>query len=478
MKFFLILLTVFFIENNLFSAYAQQNIKDHYIVVLKEGAPSDIPSAQGVTPERIYQKIFNGFSARLNTQALNALNKNPNVQEIIQDKILKLELPLPSYVQASPTWGIDRIDQRKSPLDSKYMYEYTGSGVNAYVIDTGINFYHEEFEGRAVPGFDAFSDGKNGSDCQGHGTHVAGTIGSKTFGVAKGVKLISVRVLDCSGSGSLSGVLAGLDWIGTNNSGPAVANMSLGSSKNNTLNEAVKKLFSLNINVVVAGGNSNGDACNYSPSSATEAITVGASDETDKRAAFSNYGNCLDLFAPGVNITSTWYSSPTASAVLSGTSMASPHVVGVASLYLQENPQLDSNQLTEAIKNSSTKFAVLNANSLASHLVYSFNDGVPQTIPQAPGSLVATYLERKGINLTWKDNSQNEEGFEIYKSTNMGSFVSLGKVNAQTTSFLDQNFTQGSVYSYRVMAFNSAGFSDFSNSVTMKIDGKTSGKRK
>jgi subtilisin family serine protease len=478
MKWFLILITLFFLLRDPFNAHAQQNLKDQYIVVLKEGAPSDITSSQGITPERIYQKIFNGFSARLNTKALNGLLKNPRVQEIIQDKILKLELPLPSYVQSSPTWGIDRIDQRKGPLDSKYMYEYTGSGVNAYVIDTGINFYHEEFEGRAVPGFDAFSDGKNGSDCQGHGTHVAGTIGSKTFGVAKGVKLISVRVLDCSGSGSLSGVLAGLDWIGINNSGPAVANMSLGSSKNTTLNEAVKKLFSLNINVVVAGGNSNGDACNYSPSSATEAITVGATDETDKRATFSNYGNCLDLFAPGVNITSTWFSSPTASAVLSGTSMASPHVAGVASLYLQENPQLDSYQLTEAMKNSSTKFAVLNANSLASHLIYSFNDGVPETIPLAPGSLVATYLDRKGINLTWKDQSQNEDGFEIYRSTNMGSFVSLAKVNAQTTSFLDQNVTQGNVYSYRIMAFNSAGFSDFSNSSTVKIDGKTSGRRK
>jgi len=478
MKLFWISATLYFAFSSLNLVASEQILKGKYIIILKEGTPAEVARTIGVNTERTYQKIFTGFSANLNAKALDALSKNPKVREIIEDRIVKMELPTPSYIQISPTWGIDRIDQRKIPLDSKYMYEYTGTGVSVYVIDTGINMTHEEFEGRASAGFDAFSDGKNGSDCNGHGTHVAGTIGSKTFGVAKGVKLISVRVLDCSGSGSLSGVLAGLDWIGINNTGPAVANMSLGSSKSASLNEAVAKLFSMNINLVVAGGNSNADACNYSPSSSMEAITVGASDVNDARASFSNYGSCLDIFAPGVSITSTWYSSTTATAVLNGTSMASPHVAGVVALFLQENPELNSQQISEAVKNSSTKYAITNSKSLASHLLYSFNEETSLTVPAAPGNLVANFSSKIGIQLSWSDNSSNEDGFEIYKSTNSGSFVTIGRVNAQTISFIDNNFTSGSTYTYRVVGYNSVGFSDFSNSATVRIDGKTGGKRR
>lgn len=300
-------------------------IRDQYIVVLKAGSnPKAVAAIAGVTPKYLYGAALNGFAAQLNAGQLRALQHNRNVEYIEADQEATADT-----TQTGATWGLDRIDQRSLPLSGTYSYTSTGSNVRAYIIDTGIQTSHDEFGSRAQAMFDAFKG--NGQDCNGHGTHVAGTVGAKTYGVAKNVYLRGVRVLDCNGSGSISGVIAGVDWVRTNNIKPAVANMSLGGGFSSSLNTAVQNLSASGVFVAVAAGNSNANACNYSPASVGAVYTVAASDKADKRASFSNYGSCVDGYAPGVNITATWINSTTRT--ISGTSMASPHVAGVSALY-------------------------------------------------------------------------------------------------------------------------------------------------
>jgi subtilisin family serine protease len=260
--------------------------------------------------------------------------------------------------QTGATWGIDRVDQRNLPLSTTYTYTADGTGVNAYIIDTGIRFSHAQFGGRATSGFDAV-DGGSADDCNGHGTHVSGTVGGSTYGVAKNVHLVAVRVLDCSGSGTTAGVISGVDWVTANHVSPAVANMSLGGGASTTLDNAVASSIASGVTYAVAAGNGNflgiaANACNSSPARVATALTVGATDQTDKKASFSNYGTCLDLFAPGVNITSSWYGSDTATNTISGTSMATPHVVGVAALYLQGNPSATPATVSAALVANAT----------------------------------------------------------------------------------------------------------------------------
>ena len=272
--------------------------------------------------------------------------------------------------QSNPPWGLDRIDQRARPLNASYTFNFTGAGVRVYVIDTGIRATHSQFGGRASNVFDAF--GGNGADCNGHGTHVAGTIGGSTFGVAKSSLPRGVRVLNCSGSGSNSGVIAGVDWVRTNHVAPAVANMSLGGGASSALDTAVNNLSNAGVAIAVAAGNSNANACNSSPARAANAITVGSTTTTDARSSFSNFGTCLDLFAPGSGILSSWFSSDTATATLSGTSMASPHVAGVAALYKQANPSASATTIRNAIVNGATTNVVTNAGTGSpNRLLYS-----------------------------------------------------------------------------------------------------------
>jgi subtilisin family serine protease len=248
-------------------------------------------------------------------------------------------------------------------LSNTFTYTRTGSGVTAYVIDTGILISHTDFGGRAAVGTDKIGDGRNGIDCNGHGTHVAGTIGGTTYGVVKSVKLVAVRVLNCSGSGTTSGVVAGVDWVTAHKSGPSVANMSLGGSVSTTLDNAVKNSIAKGVTYAIAAGNSGVSACNTSPARVAEAITVGATDKTDTRPSWSNYGTCLDMFAPGVNIKSDWYTSTTATNTISGTSMAAPHVAGVAALYLQANPTASPSAVRNALVANATKSVVKSAGS-------------------------------------------------------------------------------------------------------------------
>uniref|UniRef100_UPI003467EDD9 Extracellular serine proteinase n=1 Tax=Thermus sp. (strain Rt41A) TaxID=32063 RepID=UPI003467EDD9 len=277
--------------------------------------------------------------------------------------------PAMAAVQSPATWGLDRIDQRTLPLDGRYTYTATGAGVHAYVVDTGILLSHQEFTGRIGKGYDAITPGGSAQDCNGHGTHVAGTIGGTTYGVAKGVTLHPVRVLDCNGSGSNSSVIAGLDWVTQNHVKPAVINMSLGGGASTALDTAVMNAINAGVTVVVAAGNDNRDACFYSPARVTAAITVGATTSTDYRASFSNYGRCLDLFAPGQSITSAWYTSSTATNTISGTAMATPHVTGAAALYLQWYPTATPSQVASALLYYATPNVVKNAGRYSPNLL-------------------------------------------------------------------------------------------------------------
>ncbi|HYW07620.1 MAG TPA: S8 family serine peptidase [Longimicrobium sp.] len=344
-------------EAPVFSAAPGQRIDGSYIVVLKEGAdPRSVAAVAGVNPRFVYGRVLNGFAGSLSQGQLNALQHNPNVERIEEDGIATA-----STTQSGATWGIDRTDQRDLPLSTTYSYTATASNVNSYIIDTGIRTGHGEFGGRASAGFDAFTDGQQSQDCNGHGTHVAGTVGGSTYGLAKGTKLIAVRVLDCAGSGSWSGVIAGMDWVASNHVKPAVANMSLGGGKSASINDAVARMSDAGVTVVVAAGNDGRDACQFSPASAPSAVTVGATAKTDARASYSNHGTCLDIFAPGSGITSAWYTGDTAINTISGTSMASPHVAGVAALYLAGNPGASPSTVTNALTASATLNKVTDA---------------------------------------------------------------------------------------------------------------------
>jgi len=356
-------------------------VPGQYIVVFSEGAvPTNLGAQdagglirtlgldpQGVTVQHLYTQALSGFAGKLSAQNLATLRADPRVKYIEQDGVMRM-----SATQSGATWGLDRIDQRSLPLDSNYVYNSTASGVKAYIIDTGINTAHTNFGGRAVWGTNTTGDGNN-SDCQGHGTHVAGTVGSNTWGVAKGVQLVAVKVLDCSGSGTNSGVIAGVNWAVTNKgSATAVANMSLGGGFSQAVNDAVNSAASKNLIMAVAAGNENQNACNVSPASAASAITVGATTSSDYRASYSNYGSCLDLFAPGSNITSTWIGSTSATNTISGTSMATPHVAGVAALILAYNPGYTSSQVTSVMLNNATTNKVVGANGSPNRLLYRY----------------------------------------------------------------------------------------------------------
>jgi subtilisin family serine protease len=338
-------------------------IEGSYIVVLNEGAdPRSVASVAGVSPRYVYTAAVNGFAASLNQGQLNALQHNPNVEYIEQDQVAEA-----AATQSSATWGIDRIDQRSRPLSGTYTYTTTASGVYAYIIDTGIYTSHSNFGGRAANVYDAF--GGTGNDCNGHGTHVAGTVGSATYGVAKAVRLRGVRVLDCNGSGSFSGIIAGVDWVRVNRTNPAVANLSLGGGYSSTLNSAVTNLANSGVFVAVAAGNSNADACNYSPASASAVTTVASSTSSDAKSSFSNYGSCVDLYAPGSSITSTWNNGGTNT--ISGTSMASPHVAGVGALYKATYGNASQSTIDTWIKNNSTASVITgNVTGTPNRLLY------------------------------------------------------------------------------------------------------------
>jgi serine protease len=338
-------------------------VPDSYIVVLEDSAFGDAKASgrevsqiahemagrHGGRVAHVYEHALRGFATKMSKARAQALAQDPRVKYVEQDSLVWAV-----ETQVNPPWGLDRIDQQARPLDASYTYDFTGAGANAYIIDTGIRTDHVDFGGRAFHGYTAISDGRGSSDCNGHGTHVAGTVGGATYGVAKQVTLIAVRVLNCQGSGTISGVIAGVNWVTSNRVLPAVANMSLAGGASSSLDTAIRNSIAAGVTYAVAAGNSNVNACSYSPSRVPEALTVGASTSVDARSSFSNWGACLDLFAPGSSITSAWYTSDTATATISGTSMASPHVAGVAALYLEQHPDASPATVAAAIVDNAT----------------------------------------------------------------------------------------------------------------------------
>ncbi|MEX5719720.1 S8 family peptidase [Geodermatophilus maliterrae] len=305
--------------------------------------------------DHVYSAALTGFAVTLPEAAVTRLSAIPGVVAVERDQVVTA-----TTTQPGATWGLDRTDQRDLPLSSSFDYTATDAGVTAYVIDTGITTAHTDFGGRAVSGYDAV-DGGPADDCNGHGTHVAGTVGGTTYGVAKSVRLVGVRVLDCAGGGTTSGVVAGIDWVTADHAAgdPAVANMSLGGGASTAIDTAVRNSIADGVSYAVAAGNGNSagvpqDACASSPARVPGALTVGATDRTDRAASFSNHGSCVDPFAPGVGITSAWYTNATATSTISGTSMATPHVAGVAALYLSGMPSAQPAAVATAITGTAT----------------------------------------------------------------------------------------------------------------------------
>ncbi len=346
-------------------------VDGQYIVVLKPQAASlagesnraeRVPvAAKAIAAQyrtslvRSFDHVLRGFVVKADGNALAALLTDPRVAYVEQDGVVSIRT-----IQTGATWGLDRVDRRLLPLDTWYTYDTTGAGVHAYVIDSGLNVTHNEFIGRVGGGADFVGGGVN--DCNGHGTHVAGTLGGTIYGIAKAVTIHPVRVLDCAGDGTLSGVIAGMNWVAANHITPAVVNMSLGGGAHTSIDNAVADLHNLhNITVVVAAGNDNADACDYSPARAPLAITVGSTTSTDTRSSFSNWGTCLDWFAPGSSIKSAWIGSNTATNTISGTSMASPHVAGAAARYLQTYPAAPPADVRAGLHNANNIFGGLGA---------------------------------------------------------------------------------------------------------------------
>jgi len=407
-------------------------IPDRYIVVFKNSVSN--PAAETANVMRglggqlhhTYASAVKGFAATLPAAALQGIRNNPNVEYIEQDQTVSLKQV--ASPQNQVTWGLDRIDQADRPLDTQYNFAGDGAGVNAFIIDTGIRADHVEFAGRLRPGYNSVPDANGTNDCHGHGTHVAGTVGGTTWGVAKGVSLTPVRVLDCTGSGAWSGVIAGIDWVANSTLRPAVANMSLGGSVSSSVDAAVAGAVAKGVVIVVAAGNNGTDACNYSPARVPSAITVGATNSLDSRTSYSNIGACVDMFAPGHSITSAWNTSATASNTIGGTSMASPHVAGVAALALAANPTASPADVASFLTSTATPNRLVNIGTGSPNLLlYSLGSGGNVTPPAQPTKTVAFKSMTGSANRT--GGNWRASALVTVRDINTGAVVPNASVN-------------------------------------------------
>jgi subtilisin family serine protease len=370
-------------EGDILGTNAKDTIAGSYVVVFRDGVSSQASTLAARYDAKIthlYKAALNGFAAKMSAANARRVAADPAVAYVEQDRVVRVL----GTQSPTPSWGLDRIDQRDRPLDNSYTYPTTASSVTAYIIDTGIRTTHSDFGGRAVWGTNTADT--NNTDCNGHGTHVASTTGGTAYGVAKGVSLVAVKVLNCQGSGTLTGVTSGIDWVTSNHTtGLAVANMSLGASGTNaSMEQAVRNSIADGVVYAIASGNSNSDACNFTPARTPEAITVNASDINDARASFSNFGTCTDIFGPGVNITAAWNSSDTGTNTISGTSMATPHVAGGAALYRALNPSATAPQVHDALKANASQGKISNPGTGSPNLLLFVGTGGPPPTSSPP----------------------------------------------------------------------------------------------
>jgi serine protease len=455
---------------------ASRPVEGQYIVVLKQdqvrlgndqrsnlpevvAVAVDIAASFNVQYVRHYEHVLPGFVIRANAKQLERLLFDPRIDYVEQDGIVTT-----SATQTGVTWGIDRVDQRNLPLNSSYIYNTTASNVHAYIVDTGVLGTHTEFSGRMGNGYTAITDANGTNDCNGHGTHVAGTVAGTLYGVAKGAIVHPVRVLGCTGSGTNSGVIAGMDWVTANHIKPAVANMSLGGGASTATDDAVQRMHAAGVTVVVAAGNDNANACNYSPARAVNAITVGSTTNTDARSSFSNFGTCLDIWGPGSNITSAWYTGTSATNTISGTSMASPHVAGVAALWLANNPTATPAQVATALANNSTLNLVTNAGTgSVNRMVHSLWGGTPpaNVAPTANFSFTTS-----GLTANFTDSSTDSDGTIASRSWNFGD----GTTSTATSP--SKTYSAAGTYTVTLTVTDNGGLS---NTTTRSVTVATAG---
>jgi subtilisin family serine protease len=423
---------------------AENAVPGRYIVVLNSAATlSKYESAANVeavsyelageynaSVDKVYDSAINGFAAAMDESSAMNMSVDSRVAWVEEDAIAYAQA-----VQSGATWGLDRLDQRALPLSSSFQYSTTGSGVHAYIIDSGIRVTHQDFGGRASVAADFIGDGQNGNDCNGHGTHVAGTIGGTTYGVAKGVSLHAVRVLQCDGNGLISQMISGINWVTSNRINPAVANISISlTGISPSLDTAVSNSVNSGVTYTIAAGNFSGDACNYSPERVPNAITVGSIASNDARPGYSNQGPCLDIYAPGNGVYSLSNADDVSTRMMNGTSMAAPHVAGVAALYLESNPSATPAMVTQQILNGATVGAVWNVDGVsANRLLYSWVGGMQAA--EAPAQVT---IIKKVTNAQGGNTSSTSFG---YSATNLGvnSFALIGNNAPPSDRFVNPN---------------------------------------
>ncbi|MCX7108143.1 MAG: S8 family serine peptidase [Methylococcales bacterium] len=466
---------------------AKEHIYDQYIVVFRETAvgkksiyytgnlAADVDDLadtltyrHGGSREKTWSRALKGMAVHMTAQQAENLANDPDVALVEQDGVVHA-----NTTQTAATWGLDRIDQTNLPLDKNYNYTASGANVTAFVIDTGIRITHKEFGTPSRATWGTNTADTNNTDCNGHGTHVSATIGGTTYGVAKNVNLVAVKVLDCLGSGSYSGVIAGIDWVTIHKTSNSVANMSLGGGYSAAINTAVENSIAAGVVYAVAAGNDSTttttfNACNNSPASTPNAITVGATESSDARAYYSNVGACLDIFAPGTNITSAWNNSDTGTSTISGTSMATPHVVGAAAVFLSTHLGSTPTQVTAALTQSATLNKVTNAGTGSPNtLLYTSNllssDLIPPTVT-LDTLASSTLTDTTTLSATANDNAAIAK-VEFYAGTNL-----LGTSTAlpYTVNWNTQLLANGT-YSLTAKATDTGGNTTISSPVSVTV---------